>query len=234
MKIVSLAPSNTDILFSLGAGKDVMASVECDHPVKLIDDISVEKLKKFNADMIFTSCEDQKELTAELEENGLPVTHVFPKNLRDVFDSITVIGELIDKPEEASTLTEELSAKLEELREYKYNKPKLYVEASHNPPKVAGYWVPDIAEIAGFDYGLVKSGRPGREISTEEIFKYNPDAIVLSIRKGDKSALSMKKDWLELDAIKNKKVYVIDHSVINPSPKILEGCTELRKIISSF
>lgn len=235
MKIVSLASSNTDILFALGSGGDIVASVPSDYRVTCIDQISISNIKKFHPDMVFTSCEEQKEITSQLDEEGIPVTHIFPKNLRDVFDSITIIGELIDKSDVASEITEKLSSDLEELREYKFNKPKLYLEEGHNPPKVAGYWVPDIAELVGFNYGLVKSGRPGRVIANEEIFDYNPDVIVLSIKKGDKTALSMRNDWLSLNAIQNKKVYILDHStIINPGPKILEGCKELRRIISSY
>ena len=234
MRIISLAPSNTEILFALGAGNDVIARTpECDFPEatqkipELSDCSDISYIKRLNPDLILTATNSQEQLAQMLEEKGLPVAHLAPKSLQGVFDSISVVGDLIEKPDQSSQLVEDLNLEFEKLRLYQWKKPRLYVEETKDPPTVAGNWVPDIAEIAGADYGLCKGGRNSREITEKEIVDFNPEVIVLYSGKKLK-----RKGWEKIDAVKNKRVYVIP-LLSRPSPRLVKGCQELREIISS-
>jgi len=232
MRIISLAPSNTEILFALGAGNDVIARTpDCDFPEatskipELSDYTDISYIKRLNPDLILTATNSQEQLAQTLEEKGLPVAHLAPKSLQGVFDSISVVGDLIEKPDQSSKLVEDLNLEFEKLRLYQWKKPRLYVEETSNPPTVAGNWVPDIAEIAGADYGLCK--RNSREITAKEVADFNPEIIVLYSGKKLK-----RKGWEKIDAVKNNRVYEIP-LIKNPSPRLVKGCQELREIISS-
>ncbi|MBN1170178.1 ABC transporter substrate-binding protein [Candidatus Micrarchaeota archaeon] len=235
MRIISLAPSNTEILFALGAGHEVIARTpDCTFPdetlkiPELSDYSDINYIRRFNADLILTATNSQEELAQQLEEKGLPVAHLAPKSLRGIFDSISVVGDLTERPEQASQLIEDLNLEFEKLRLYQWKKPRVYIEEKSDPPTVAGNWIPDIAEIAGANYGLCKGGKNSREISAKEVAVFDPQIIIVYSNKKE----MLKRKW-KVDALKNKQVYEIP-LLSSPGPRLVMGCSELRKIISSF
>ena len=113
MRIVSLAPSNTEILFAIGAGDQIIArTAYCDYPpvAKAIPKIGdwvnpdIDVIKKLEPDLILTSTIVQEKLAERMKKLKLPVYHLDPKKLSDVIASIERIGELVDKTMEARTL----------------------------------------------------------------------------------------------------------------------------------
>ena len=239
MRIVSLAPSNTEILFALGAEKEIIARTAfCDYPEaakgikKTVDSSDIEEIRKLDADLILTSTMQDK-LANELEESGLPVAHLSPHSLKGIFNAINEIGDLTGKTDEAIKLVGWMSSELEKIKSTPVEKKRLYIECWDDPPMVSGDWVPEIAEIAGAHYPL-KAGRPSREMSAEEIQEYDPEIIILSIcgKKVDKDIVQKRAGWENLSAVKNKKVHVMDDSLLNrPGPRVVQACAILNQLI---
>ena len=118
------------------------------------------------------------------------------------------------------------------------NMPRVYVEEWHKPPTVSGNWVPNLVKIAGGNYSLIKSGTHSKEVSTEQMQKYNPEIIVVSIcgmaDKAPKEWITKRKGWENLHAVQNNKVFVFDDSLLNrPGPRLVNGLKKLADVIHS-
>lgn len=247
MRIVSLAPSNTEILFAIGAGQDIIGrTAYCDFPKEALKipktgdwvNPDINALKRLKPDLILTSTVVQERLAGTLAREGLPVTHLDPRTLNAVFDSIMQIGELVGRRDAAERLILRMEDCFQGLLDsMPETKPRMYIEEWHDPLYASGNWVPKVAMIAGGEYGLVKEGELSRGVSSEEVGAYDPEIIILSIC-GVRSSPEMifrRKGWEGISAVRSKAVYAIDDSLLNrPGPRLVEGAKRLRDLISAF
>ena len=210
-RIVSLAPSNTEILYALGAQDRLVAVTRyCDFPEEAEKkpriggwlDINDELVKSYNPDLILTSTFVQNKITSRYKKSKMDIVAMMPTTLKGVFDSIIKIGSLVDKEKEANELIDSMKNKINEVKnriqnynkrntinenpirknnQNKINKRRIYIEEWHKPPTVSGNWVPSLVKIAGGDYGLIKSGVHSKEVTTGQIQEYDPEIIIISI-----------------------------------------------------
>jgi iron complex transport system substrate-binding protein len=144
MKIVSLAPSNTEILFALGMGRNIAGVTRfCDYPADARYkpkvggwlDVKTDYLKELKPDLVFTSSFLQAEIVERLNRNGMSVVHVDPRTLDDVYESIITIGEAVGRAERAEGLVAEMKRRLSKVKESSLRKRKIraYCEEWHRP-----------------------------------------------------------------------------------------------------
>ena len=247
-RIVSLAPSNTEIIYALGAENKLAAVTRyCDFPEEAKRkpkiggwlDVNDALVKKFEPELILTSTFVQSKITKKYKKNKLNVVALMPTTLKGVFNSIERIGKLINKEKEAVELIKSMKNEINKIQnkiKNQKNNPRVYVEEWHKPPTVSGNWVPTLVKMAGGDYGLIKSGTHSREVTTEQIQNYNPEIIIISIcgmaDKVPKEWITKRIGWENLSAVKNNKVYVFDDSWLNrPGPRLTIGLENLAKVI---
>lgn len=103
-RIVSLTPSNTEILCALGARDRLVGiSTYCDHPAEIADlprvgrfiDADGPAIAKLRPDLVVTSPHLQKEIVADLVERDLAVLALNPTSLEDVFRDMLLLGALV-------------------------------------------------------------------------------------------------------------------------------------------
>lgn len=247
-RIVSLAPSNTEIIYGLKADGSLVAVTRyCDFPDEARKkpriggwlDINDDLVKSYSPDLLLTSTFVQNKITDRYKNSKMNIIAVMPTTLKGVFDSIEKIGKLIGKEKEATDLVDSIKNKFNEIQnkiKQSKHKPRIYVEEWHKPPTVSGNWVPTIVRMAGGDYGLIKAGVHSKEVTTEQIQKYDPEVIVISIcgmaDKAPKEWITKREGWQNLSAVRNNKVYVFDDSWLNrPGPRLTVGLENLAKVI---
>ena len=221
-RIVSLAPSNTEILYSLGAADKLVACTRyCDFPEKAKKkpriggwlDINDELVKKYNPDLLLTSTFVQNRITQKYKKSKMNIVALMPTTLKGVFDSINRIGKLVGKEDEALELADSMKNQFNEIQNTIKNqrflghrkserfssetklkkKPRVYVEEWHKPPTVSGNWVPTLVKMAGGRYDLIKAGVHSREVTTGQMQEYDPEIIIVSIcGMSDK----VPKEWI--------------------------------------
>ena len=116
-RIVSLAPSNTEILYGLKAGDSLVAVTRyCDFPDEAKRkpriggwlDINDKLVKSYNPDLVLTSTFVQNKITDRYKKSKMNIVAVMPTTLKGVFDSIEKIGRLIGKEKEALQLMDSM------------------------------------------------------------------------------------------------------------------------------
>ena len=247
-RIISLAPSNTEILYALNADSSLVAVTRyCDFPEKARKkpriggwlDINDGLVKSYEPDLVLTSTFVQNKITDRYRKNKTNIIAVMPTTLKGVFGSIEKIGGLLDKEKESLQLIKSMKAKFnlvqDKIKKSK-NKPRVYVEEWHKPPTVSGNWVPTLVKMANGDYGLIKAGTHSKEVATRQIQDYDPEVIVISIcgmsDKAPKEWVTRRDGWENLTAVKNDKVYVFDDSWLNrPGPRLTIGLEKLARVI---
>lgn len=249
MRIVSLAPSNTEILYVLGVGDQIVAVTDhCDYPPAArkkptvggwarVDD---ELVKKYKPNLVLTSTIVQHNAIDRYKPHGFNVLHVDPRTLDEVFESWMTIGQAVGREKQARNLVRQTKEKISnyQLRITNY-KPRLYCEEWHAPPMVSGNWVRNIAHLAGATYSLVNSGEISRKVTTKEIQRYDPEIIVINIcgsgTKVNKRIVTKRRGWETLTAVKTGGVWVIDDSLLNrPGPRLVFGLRLLAHLVAKY
>ena len=243
MKVISLAPSNTEILFELNAAEMIQATTSlCDYPEKAIEKPSIggwtnpkiSRIKKFDPDILLASDDLQDQAVEKLESESFKVVQVKPHSLKEVYESFRTIGEVINREEEAEKLIRDFKSNLNSIS---LNESKrIYCEEWMDPPMVSGNWIPDlIREIHG-EY-FIEEGR-SREFSIEELKKFNPEYIFFNICGAGENLkpkqIIQKRDWNEIKAVKQGNIYKINDSLLNrPGPRLIEDSKRIYSIIEN-
>ncbi len=125
-RIVSLSPSNTEILFALGLGDKVVGVTDfCDYPEELLSKIdageiqrvgapwpsfSLETIVSLDPDLAFAVGETVPDYVNDLEGLGIPVVILQPHDIDDILQDIELVGEITGKETEAEELIDGMEA----------------------------------------------------------------------------------------------------------------------------
>lgn len=188
-RIVSLVPSQTELLFDLGLENEIVGITKfCIHPDKIFKSkdkiggtkqLNINKIKELKPDLVIANKEENvKEQIEELAKE-FPVWTSDIYNLQDSIEMIEKIGELTSKESEAKNMSVEIKNRFNHL--YKRNKRVLYL--IWNKPYMAAGQYTFIGDMLNH-CGLINviEGKESRypELSEEKIKELNPDYIFLS------------------------------------------------------
>lgn len=245
MRIISLAPSNTEILFALGVEDKIVAvSQFCDWPAAAqgkpkisLNDAQTDKLIELAPDIILTSY-FASDAVRTWSGPG-KIIHIEPKTLWEVLESMRTIGEAVGELGQAEKLVADMKDKF---RRLKGSRPggsrRLYMEEWMHPPMAAGNWVPELVAIAGAEAVVSEAGRPSREFSLAALKVADPDAIICHWygwgERIDLRRVLVRPGWSELRAVRERQVFFINDSLINrPGPRLVEGARRLQTLLNA-
>ncbi|NQT07246.1 MAG: diphthine--ammonia ligase [Candidatus Omnitrophica bacterium] len=250
-KIVSLAPSNTEIVFALGEGDKLVGVTECcDYPkeAKRIEKIGgfatpdIDKIASVSPNLVLaTDFNFHLKVIPQLKDKAIPVYAIETKTILDAPQAISFVGELIGCREKASRLAGEIQKRVEEIQK-KINlldrKPRVCYVCSHNPLCVAlkSCTVNKLIDAAGGSNIMQYIDMDNIDDLLEAIIEKNPEVIITT--KGHKETvnlLSYVKNhprFRETDAYSNNRVYQIRADLVcRPGPRAVEGLKALAKFI---
>ena len=124
MRIVSLAPSNTEILYALGCGDEIVACTRfCDYPEEAKQkpriggwlDVNDELVLRHKPDAVMTSTFVQDRIAGRCRKKGIALFHTDPKTLEQVYESILAIGKFVHKEQGAYELVQSMKSDFNEV-----------------------------------------------------------------------------------------------------------------------
>ncbi len=234
-RIISLAPSNTEILFALGLGDKVVGVTDwCDYPPEALekekvggyDTPDIEKIVLLNPDLILVAHGTPMDVINTMDGLGLTVFGIKSTDLDDVLNDIRTVGEITDNEVEAQALTSEMESTIkavtdqtEELEE----RPRVFYIIWHDPLWTAGSgtFIHELIEKAG-GVNICQNITGYTTISIEDVVARNPEVIIA----GEFSyAWAMNETLLEgTDARQNGRIYQGDDDLVQrPGPRLVEG-----------
>lgn len=246
-KIVSLAPSHTEIIFALGLEKYLIGRTDfCNYPqeAQLIDSIgrmfplNLEKIVSLKPDIILAFGELNPAQDIErLREMGFNVLLIQPENLQETLESIQLISIACGVPEKGEHLLVELEKRIQTIanqteRLSMDQKPRIFTGSNYDtiytPGK--GTLFHEIITLAG---GQNIAGDLNRwsKISPEMIAQANPDIILVpSGIMNSKEIDKVKQDitdhpgWSKVSAIQNQRIYAVNEDLFyRAGPRLIDG-----------
>ena len=191
-RVVALSAADCEVLFAVGAGDTLVGRGEyCDYPAEVLNVPSVESGYETNIEQIIelkpqvllmsTMAQTEEQVKA-LEDAGIKVVVSDAQDIEGVYQSITMIGQLMGKTAEAEKVIENMKATFKEVAGNESLSGKsVYFEVS---PLEWGLWTAgkgtfmnEIAEMMGLKNCFDDVTGWG-EISEEQVLERNPDIIV--------------------------------------------------------
>ncbi|ADB57368.1 ABC transporter substrate-binding protein [Archaeoglobus profundus] len=255
-RIVSLAPSNTEILFALGLRDRVVGVTDyCDYPPEILklkkegkivsvggySTVDVEKVVRLKPDLVVASYGNGFGVIKALKDFGITVVALNPKNVTDVMRDAELLGKVCGVEENATKLVEWMKDEIAKVKAKKHPwKPKILHIVWNDPIWVSGRgtFVDDVIKIAGGVNVVNESGWV--VVSLEDLIRMNPDIIIVNSGNGmDSKGENILYDWVmnnnylkKLKAVRCGNVYVIDANIIcRPSYRIVYAIENLSKIV---
>lgn len=254
-RIVSTAPSNTEILFAIGAGQQVIGvTTFCNYPAEASQrekiggfspkTISIERIVGLRPDLVLTTGRLQQPLTESLRKLGLPTLSYDAQNLEEVAGNIRMVGQATGHADEADALATKLDQRLVRVRERftglpAADRPTVLLLLSEDPLMTAGpkSFAGQMLELAG-GRNLFPDVEPQfPRVSEEEIIKRNPTAILLW-SMGDNALrperLGKRPGWNQIDAIRNKRILIMDDDLLSRvGPRLFDGLEKMADLLHS-
>jgi iron complex transport system substrate-binding protein len=248
-RIVSLAPSITEILFDLGLNEDIAGVTDfCDYPEAALNkpkiggfvNPSMEKIVSLKPDLIIATRDGNRPETIQtLEDLGFSVYVTDPKGFDGVMKTIKDVGEVVGRGEESRRIARNMMIKKEYVVTLTQSlpKPSVFFQVGEAPMITVGRGTlaNDLIRLAG-GRSISENERMNYPIySIETVISKAPEIIIISSMESKKNYLNLIKmwqNWKSIPAVKRKAVYVVDSNLVDrPSPRIIEGLEAIVRMI---
>lgn len=230
-RIVSVGPSNTEILFAIGAS-DLVVGVDrfSNYPPEAgslpqvggLTSPSMDAIVALLPDLVILSISSSPEHAARLESFGITTAMLAPGTLNEVVEAVDLVGVMTNRQEDAGRLAESLRARIDAVKSVVAEIPagqrvRAFFELWHDPLRSAGpgSFVHDLIGIAG---GVNIAGDAETEwpiFSLEVFVARDPQVIITGnnasyqeIRQGQRA------QWAGVSAVKEGRITLIDGDVL--------------------
>ena len=254
-KIISVAPSCTEMLFAIDAGDKVVAVTDyCDYPYDFsawvaagnmtsVGDFTTPNMEVITAldpDLILASGGVQDDIVSTLRDRGYKVLVLDPTSVSGILYNIELVGNATGNRDEATALINDLTSRIDAVGETVASaaKPKVYYEVYY---ELTSSWT--IGSLAWQNELIEKAG--GTNIFNDQEIDYyqyqvealidrNPDVIVLpasGMGTGQLESLEDVKNrpgWDTTNAVQDDRLYQIDSNIIERSgPRVADAIEQL-------
>lgn len=247
-RIISLAPSITETLFALGLDSSVAGVTDyCDYPEAAMKKAkiggmlnpNIERVLALQPDLVLMSGSGNMRPDYEkLTSSGVTVFVSYPRSIDGVFKSVADAGILTSRKPMADSIVTRLKKRRDELAHQAASQQKRTVLMLLSlKPIVAigpGTFLDELITLANGENIARNSSTAYPLLSREEILRRQPDVIIATndIVRSTEDIISSYPEWKALVAIQNRRVAVIDASIVSrPGPRIVEGLEAIMNAI---
>lgn len=247
-RIISLLPSSTEILSALGQ-EPIAVTQWDDYPVNITKraeyvfqdalNPNLEQLVSLKPDLIMfwlTTPED----TDKIRSLGIPVVVFDDKNIPQIYETIDLTGQIIDRQKQAALVIEQMKAKEKSIEKKLAELPtaekrKVWLEVDSNLYTAgSGTFLDEIITKAG-GVNIAKDVQGWGQFNSEQVIALDPDVILETYSYADQNAtqnIKNRKGWENIRAIKNNKVIGLENNIISrQGPRIIDGLEFTAKAI---
>lgn len=238
-RIVSLAPSHTEILFAIGLNEKIVGVTNfCDYPEEAKNkekvgdsfNVNVEKIIELSPDLVIQYGQGKEEVNKRLKEAGIKVLSYEPESIEDVINLIDELGKITNSYQAAKKTIDAMNTKKDFVlsKVAGKEKVKVFYEVWDQPLMTAGpgSFIDELINLAGGENIAKDAKGKYPQFDLEQLIERNPDVYLTAKDRADKTVESIKaRDGYEnINAVKNDRVYLLDPNIISrPGPRIVDG-----------
>lgn len=252
-KIVSLAPSTTEMLYAVGAGAQMIGrdsfSNYPEEATKLADiggsngAYSYDAIAALQPDLVVAAAINTEDQVKSLTDLGLTVYYVGnPTSFEELYKSLEALGEMTGHVEEAINLTDSLNTRVQKVLDTvaaAETTPVVFYELDGSDPSKPwtsgpGTYMDMLISMAGGKNVGASLSSAWAQISVEELLTQNPDVILL----GDAAygttvdQVKAREGWDKIKAVQTDAIYSFNDDLVSRAgPRLVQGLEELAKTI---
>jgi len=255
-RIVSLAPSNTEIVCALDACDRLVGVTDFDNfPTEVVDlpkvvvqtQVDLERLVAAEPDLVLAAGNEltPSSVIERIEDLGVPVLVLYPESLDEVYADIELVGDAIGRRAEANELVDGLRVRVAAVEDAVagVSAPLTLYEVFHAEGTTytagEGSFLASLLALAGAE---PVTGDAEGVMGAEELAAADPELILLGTASYDSAladpaaaldAVRARPGWGELAAVRDGNVipYLADIVTTRPGPRIVDGLEALARAI---
>jgi len=258
-RIISLAPSTTEILFALGLGDRVVGVTRyCNYPPSTSEitrvggyvDLNYEEIVLLRPDLtvLLTSHRDAK---AELEQMGIRTLSTPHETIADIHQTIRMIGNACDRKDRAKSLLDELARRTQAVRDAVDGKQRprvlICIGRDTQSGQMSGLYIAgrhglydEIIEMAGGVNAYQEEAVAYPQVSAEGVINMDPDVIIEIVSDVNPDAdpptgTEIKQHWEQLrtiKAVREGQVHVVlGTHALHPGPRYVEFLEQVARLL---
>ena len=250
MRIICLAPTQTEIVAALGAVEDLLGVTEdCDFPG------SVCRLHRFGSwyspdirailearpDLVLTFGSHQEEVRDVLEESGIRVYHSEPPTIPASLDTFRDIAALIGRQQDCNRLVDSLEERLGRIRKNlepaaTLERPSVFRIMNWDPliTPGPGAFQNDVIEFAG-GRNTAEDGPAPYFVCDPELVRSRDPEIIFFCEPWIEAALVKDPEWAKVSAVRNGRIFIFDCGLTCRSgPRIIDMAEQLHRVVLDF
>lgn len=251
--VIATSVAVTEILDKLGIKVDGVPTTSYELPKSTKDAVKVgspmnpdfEIIKSLNPKMVVSVDTLGQDFMDSFTENNIPSEFVDLSSLEKLKESITKLGKIFDKEENAKILLDEIENKEKDVLRKIENKEKPKVLTVFAAPgsmmlATSKSYVGNIVSLAGGENILKNEKSSFLSINKEEISTMNPDIVLVMVHADPENSKKMVKEelssdpaWKNLNAIKSGNVHYLDSKYFGMSAnlKVIEAIDMMYEVI---
>ncbi|MBA2265108.1 MAG: ABC transporter substrate-binding protein [Chloroflexi bacterium] len=251
-RIVSLAPSNTEIVCAIDACERLVGVTDFDdYPAEVVEIDKVVTMAQVDVEAVVATEPDLvlaagNELTPsavidQIADLGVPVLVLYPESLDEVSADIQLVGMAVGRDDEAAALIEDMATRVDAVEEAvaDLERPRTFYEVSvfEGTIYTAGEssFLASLIETAGGE--PITGDALSTSIELEELVAADPELILLGDATYDSTitpeSVAQRQGWEAMTAVGDGRVVVVTDDVVitRPGPRIIDGLEALARAI---
>ena len=252
-KIVSTAPSNTEILTALGMGDKIVCMDTYSEGIEGVNkdvvkmDFSApdaEAIIGLEPDIVIASGYNKAGSSDDpfksLSDVGIPVVYIpSSDSIEGIYKDIEFVASVVGKEDKGKEIIDDMKSDIEEIAKVGKtitDKKKVYIEIGPAPTlySVGGStFLNEMVEIVGAE-NIFEDQDAWISPSEESVIDANPDVILTTVNyvENPTDEIKSREGWEHINAVKNNEVYYIDSdSASRPTQNIIKALNEIAKAI---
>lgn len=248
-RVISLAPSITEIVFAIGRGECLKgATIYSDYPEAALAlpkvgsyvHLDLEKIVALKPDLCIAVKDGNPKQTADrLVSLGIPVYAVNPIDLDSVISTVGLIGSLLNADASAARVVNDMEQRIrrvEHLVSTAATRPRVFFQIGINPIVSVGNdtFIHELIERAG-GINLAAASVSYPRFSKEQFLALSPDVVIITSMARGEVFQKVKKEWQswpDLPAVRNDQVHIVDSNILDrPTPRMVDGLELLVRLI---
>jgi iron complex transport system substrate-binding protein len=247
-RVVSLAPSITEMLFALGLDEQIVGVTEfCDFPAGATAKPKVgyanpnlESLVALRPDLIVAPREFHRaNILAKLDELKIPVLLLEATSLENIFSHIHQLGRIFERTPTALAVTQSMRQRMAEITSRAEHLPRtrvLYIINSQPLITVGpGSYIHQMIGLVGGHNIASGASSAYPRLTMETVLKEDPEILIFprgSVETVPRSEQQEWRRWTTLTAVQQNRLREVSADALNrPGPRVMEGLEELAKVI---
>ena len=254
-RIISITPSNTEILYALGLEDRVVAVSDfCNYPPAASEkpriggmiDFNIERITLFDPDFVLAVKGNPEERLKQLHALKIPVFAFDPRRLQDIYATILRVGRITGANDEAKALVSQMRERIENVRQAiapEQPRKRIYFGSIRAPYYSANAetFVGEIFDIAGGANVAADSSMRWPQLTTENLLVSDPEVVFVGLSYDGEQKIDAKeyrdyfdqhRMWSLTSAGRRGAVHFVDRDLLErPGPRIVEGAEAIARLL---